>query len=103
VIEQQNGKWVMNGMPADSAKVVRFRSTLSKLAGSKFLDDAVLPVAPEYSLTLEGNNFSPILLKAYPVADTNINYIITSSANPGAFFNGKEGGLFGKIWKFGEF
>jgi hypothetical protein len=28
-----------------------------------------------------------------------MNYIITSSANPGSFFNGKEGGLFKKIWE----
>jgi hypothetical protein len=98
-IEKQDGKWALNGSPADSAKVVRYRSALARLAGSKFIDDPVLPSSSAYTLTIEGNNFSPITLKAYPVTDTNVNYIVTSSSNPGAYFNGKEGGLFKKIWQ----
>lgn len=98
MIEKQENKWFKNGAPTDSLQTVKYRNTIARLYGSKFVDDAVLPVSPAYSLTIEGNNFSPIQLKAYPVADTNINYIITSSSNPGAFFNGKEGGLFKKIW-----
>ena len=103
VLEQQNGRWMANGIPADSMRVVKYKSVLARLAGNKFIDDAVLPTTPAYSMTIEGNNFSPITLNAYPVADTNINYIITSSANPTAYFNGKEGGLFKKIWQGFEF
>ena len=98
LLAKQENKWMMNGVQADSAQTVKYRNLIAKLSGSKFVDDAVLPATPAYSLSVEGNNFTPVLLKAYPVADTNINYIITSSANPGAFFNGKEAGLFKKIW-----
>jgi hypothetical protein len=98
VLENLDGKWFFNGAPADSTKVVRYRGTIARLTGSKFIDMDVLPTNPSHSLKIEGNNFTPVQINAYPVADTNVAYIITSSANPGSFFNGKEGGLFKKIW-----
>jgi hypothetical protein len=98
VLENLDGKWLLNGAPADSTKAVRFNSTLARLSASKFVDQETLPSDPSHSLKIEGNNFTPVKILAYPVADTNVAYIITSSANPGSFFNGKEGGLFKKIW-----
>jgi hypothetical protein len=98
VLENPDGKWLMNGIPADSTKMARYRSVLARLSGSKFVDQDAGQFTPSHSMTIEGNNFNPVEINAYPVADTNVNYIITSSANPGSFFNGKEGGLFKKIW-----
>jgi hypothetical protein len=102
-IEIQQGQWQVNGLPGDSTALKKYRQTLSRLSGAKFIDGESLPLTPDCSLTIEGNNFSPVQLKAFSVADTNIQYIITSSANPGAYFNGKEGGLFRKIWPKVEF
>jgi len=99
VLENLDGKWLLNGAPIDSTKVVRFRSTLARLTANKFVDKGVLPSNPSHSLKIEGNNFTPVQILAYPVADTNVAYIITSSANPESFFNGKDGGLFKKIWE----
>ena len=99
VLENLDGKWLLNGVPADSAKAVRYRSSLARLTGSKFVDQDSPPANPSHSLMIEGNNFTPVHIQAYPVADTNTAFIITSSANPDAFFNGKEGGLFKKIWE----
>jgi hypothetical protein len=99
VLEKVEGKWQLNGMPADSATTLKLRSTLARMTGSKFVDQDVATSNPEYTLKLEGNNFSPIEIDAYPVADTNVAYIITSTANPGAYFNGKEAGLFKRIWQ----
>jgi hypothetical protein len=101
VLENLDGKWFFNGSPADSAKAVRYRMSVSRLIASKFVDQEVPPSNPAYSLKIEGNNFTPVQIDAYPVADTNLAYIITSSANPGSFFNGKDGGLFKKIWEPG--
>jgi len=98
VLENLDGRWLFNGAPTDSVKVVRYRSTLARLSSGKFVDQAVLPSYPSHSLKIEGNNFTPVQIQAYPVADTNVAYIITSSANPESFFNGKDGGLFKKIW-----
>lgn len=99
VLDSQEGKWLMDGIPADSIKVAKYRSALGRLSGSKFVDLEGGQSYPAYSLMIEGNNFTPVELQAYPVADTNVAYVISSSANPGSFFNGKEGGLFKKIWQ----
>jgi hypothetical protein len=99
ILENQDGKWLLDGIPADSTKAVKFRSALGRLTGSKFIDQAGGQSYPAYSLMIEGNNFTPVELQAYPVADTNVAYVISSSANPGSYFNGKEGGLFKKIWQ----
>jgi hypothetical protein len=99
VLEKVDGSWLFNGAPTDSTFALKFRSTLARLNGSKFIDLDVPPSSPGYSLKIEGNNFTPVQIDAYPVADTNVAYIITSSANPGSYFNGKEGGLFKKIWQ----
>jgi len=103
VFENADGKWNINGAPSDSASVVKYRSALARLTGSKFTDMNSGQSFASHSLLIEGNNFSPVELNAYPVADTNIAYIITSSANPGSYFNGKEGGLFRKIWESTSF
>ena len=101
VLDKQGGKWFMNGIPADSAMVAKYCSSIARLSSSKFVGNEVSQSFPGHSVRIEGNNFSPVDLQAYPVADTNVAYIISSSANPGAFFNGKEGGLFKKIWESG--
>jgi hypothetical protein len=99
VLEKVNGSWLFDGTPTDSTTALKLRSSISRVTGSKFVDMDVPPSNPVYSVKIEGNNFPPVEINAYPVPDTNVAYIITSSANPGAFFNGKEGGLFKKIWQ----
>lgn len=99
VLEKVDGNWLFNGTPTDSIMALKFRSTLARINGSKFVDQDIPPSNPEYTVKIEGNNFTPIQIDAYLVADTNVAYIITSSVNPGSYFNGKEGGLFKKIWQ----
>ncbi len=99
ILEKQGGKWMMNGIPADSVKMTRYSNTLSHLTGSKFVDQQAGQSFPSHSLKIEGNNFNPVELQAYPAADTNIAFVITSSTNPGSYFSGKDGGLFKKIWE----
>jgi hypothetical protein len=98
VLENQGGKWLLNGAPADSIQMARYCNALSRLAGSKFVEQKGTQTFPSHTLKLEGNNFSPLEISAYPSADTNIAFVITSSANPGSYFSGKDGGLFKKIW-----
>lgn len=98
VFENQNGKWMQNGIPADSIMMAEYTTSLANLNGSKFVDHETMQSTLSHSLLIEGNNFNPVEIQAYPSADTNITYIISSSVNPGSFFNGKEGSLFDKIW-----
>ncbi len=51
-----------------------------------------------YTLRVEGSDFKPVLLKAYP-ADTLNKYAITSTLNPGSYFSGNKNGLFAKIFR----
>lgn len=98
-LENKEGRWFFDGFPADSAETARYKSTMARLSGGKFTEDGMPPGNPSHTLTLEGNNFAPIQIRAYPVADTNVNYVITSSVNQGSNFNGKEGSLFEKIFR----
>ncbi len=102
VIDNQGGKWLLNGMTGDSTKIAKYRSILSRMNGSKFVNQPAGISSPSHSIKIEGNNFAPVEIQAYPVADTNMTYVITSSANPGTYFNGKEGGLFKKIWPLNQ-
>lgn len=99
ILEKVDGNWMFNGVPADSTAALRYRSSLGRLNGGKFVDQEVPLSNPSYTLKIEGNNFAPIEINAYPVADTNVAYVITSSANPESYFNGKDGGLFKRIWE----
>ncbi|MCU0371323.1 MAG: DUF4340 domain-containing protein, partial [Bacteroidales bacterium] len=70
VLENQDGKWLLNGMPADSASTAKFRSTVARLTGSKFTDQEPGQSMLSHSLLIEGNNFTPVEIHAYPVPDT---------------------------------
>jgi len=98
VYENQYGKWMQNGIPVDSIMMAEYTTNVASLSGSKFVDQEAMQSTFTHSMTIEGNNFNPVEIQAYPSLDTNIAYIISSSVNPGSFFNGKEGGLFEKIW-----
>jgi hypothetical protein len=101
VIENRDGIWLNNGEPADSLETARYRNSLARLNGTKFYNEDLGPTGASHTLLIEGNNFNPVELKAFPSADSTVSYIISSSSNPGTFFNGKEGGLFEKIWEQG--
>lgn len=99
VDKNESGKWQMNGMLADSTKTVRYLNKIAKLTSSNFVD----PSTPKtgmggYKLNIEGNNFTPVEISAIPTPDTLIKYIITSSINPAAEFDGTKGKLFEKVF-----
>lgn len=99
VAKNESGKWQMNGMPADSTKTVRYLNKIAKLTSSNFID----PSTPKnsiggYKLNIEGNNFTPVEINAIPTPDTLVKYIITSSINPDAEFDGTKGKLFEKVF-----
>ena len=97
VAERNGNNWTLNGQLADSLKMARYTSTLSRLSGSVFIDEEVPAGEAPYALQVEGNNFSPIFLRAYPSPDTTILFLLNSTANPEAVFNGKNQNLFKKV------
>ncbi len=97
-LTKNDTKWMINGVMADSAKTMRYLNKIAKLSSSDFLPATALKTGDAtYKLTVEGNNFSPVEIKAFP-SDTLLKYVVTSSANSGAEFNGGKGKLFEKIF-----
>jgi hypothetical protein len=96
-LEKTGTQWMLNGNPADSAKSMKYIATISRLAGQEFIYDNPQTGNPTHTVTIEGNNFSPIEINAYPVADTNYRYVLISSKNPEAMFSGKKSDLFKRL------
>ncbi len=88
---KNEGNWMIEGQIADSTMTVRYLQKLSRQRAREFADDFnTVGLEPQAIVKIQGNNFSPVVLKAYP-ADTTREYVITSSMNPGARFSGAKG------------
>lgn len=98
-IENEGGKWMMNGGPADSANTVKYLNKIAKLNSPNFVDPSTQKISDAtQTVTIEGSNFSPVVLKAFPTSDTLIQFIVTSSVNPEAEFDGAKAKLHEKIF-----
>jgi hypothetical protein len=98
VLQQGPAGWTIDGLPADSARTDRYLRLLARLRNSNFMEDMNLEnTHPAYTLQIEGNNFAPASLNAYPT-DSASMYYITSSINPGTVFDGTKAKLFEKVF-----
>jgi hypothetical protein len=96
---KENNAWTMNGQPADSANTVKYLNSIYRLSSPNFVDVSTQKISDAtHHLTIEGSNFSPVQLKAFPAADTAIQYVVTSSLNPGAEFDGSKATLYEKVF-----
>ncbi len=98
-MNKEDNAWMIDGVPADSAKTAKYINAIARLNSSAFVD----PSTPKTSdatnkVRIEGNNFKPVELKAYPSSDTLVKYVVTSSVNPGAEFNGSKAKLYEKVF-----
>lgn len=98
-LNKQDNQWLVNGQPADSAKTAKYINDIFRLSSTHFVDPATPKTGDaSHKLTISGNNFSPIELKAFPTSDTAINRVITSSFNPDAEFDGSKANLYEKVF-----
>jgi hypothetical protein len=103
LLKKDTASWTINGMPSDSVETIRYLRGLSNLRNYDFIDDVdISPLTPEYTARVEGNNFAPVTLYAYPAADSTIKYYITSTSNEGTVFNGMRSKTFEKIFTRAE-
>ncbi len=89
--------WNINKLKIDSSKAVNFLRALSHLSGSDFVDnpDESLLSKAAYTLTIESSALGAVTISAYI---DSTDYLIHSSQNPDAYFNGKKNNLKGKIF-----
>ncbi len=97
LIKDTTNHWTINKIKIDSAKTENFLRTLSHLSGSDFVnnpDESLLSRAA-YTLTIESSALGAVTLSAYI---DSTNYLIHSSQNSDAYFNGKTNNLHTKIF-----
>ena len=96
MLSNKDGKWFTDLIPADSAGVADYLSTLGNLSGQEF-NDSFKPVSnPDYQILIEGNNMLNISIKCYRQPDGSL--VLNSSLNPDTYFNSSPEGIFGKIF-----
>lgn len=99
VVEKVDQRWLINNQPADSLKTTRYLSKIQRLTSTSFVQPGTPKTSDEvYRLVIEGNNFSPVELKALSTPDTTIKHIIISSMNPEGEFDGTKGQLFSRTF-----
>lgn len=98
VLTNENGQWLLDGIPADSIKTSLYLDKLQKITSSNFIDDAQsFSNTPAFQIRVEGNNMLPVELNAFPTDSTN-KFIITSTNVPDAQYSGLKAGLFDRIF-----
>jgi len=96
LVKEQNG-WNINGIRADSAKIMNYLNSIISLNGSDFVEDSEISGNQAFSIQIDGNNFKPIELKAF-IVDAANQYIITSSSNSVGRFSGAKGDLAKRVF-----
>lgn len=85
VLTNSNGKWLLNGTPADSAAVASYINSSKNRNGEKIIDVSDSTALTNlYQLTIERKNLDPIILS---VKKDGNKEILQSSENKGAWFD----------------
>jgi hypothetical protein len=100
VLTKAENLWLLNGQKAvDSMQMVQYLRELSRKFSTHFVDSGMVSgTMPFRELNITGNNFESVKLKAIPVADTAVNFVLQSSQNPEAWFDGMQQDLFLKLF-----
>jgi len=90
-ITKVDGKWNDGNYKIDSTQTAQYLTRLSRITGSKFLDDVDTTKLsnPVYSLTINSENGKTITVSAYR---DSARTIVTSSLNPETYFDYKNVG-----------
>ncbi len=88
--------WELNGLPADSSKVVQYLNQLRHLNNPKINDHYVANGNPAYQVIYKGDNMSDIIVQSYQEGN---QFNIQSSLNKGVTFQSDSTGIFKKIFK----
>jgi hypothetical protein len=87
-LNKLNNKWYINDIETDSAKTASYLRKLSNFSQNKFVDDDLIQTDQKstYKLTISNDKLEFIELAAYV---DSTNYVILTSENPEAKFDGK--------------
>lgn len=97
VAMKSDSLWIIEGISADSAAIASYLNVLARKSNSAFIDGFSTMVGPDYQLTINGTNMTPVIIKAYMKGE--YDFVMNSSQNPNSFFTSPRAGLFGNIFK----
>jgi len=91
VLRKENNKWFINNIETDSVKTANYLKKISNLSQNKFADDVAIQTGqkPTYKLTISNDKLNFIEINAYI---DSTNYLLVSSQNSEAIFDGKSFG-----------
>jgi hypothetical protein len=99
ILTKDNKKWLIDGIPVDSSKLDSYFADLERLSSYEFADTIKHNPQSFLTLKIEGPTLpSPLELNAL-LALSGSGYLIHSSYNPEALFNGSSQNLASKIFK----
>ena len=86
VLSKTNEKWMIDGVLADSAAVVKYINTIKRSNGNKIAEAEANGASNLYRLTIERENLSPVVID---VKETAITKVLHSSENSETWFDDK--------------
>ena len=98
-LTQNNGKWLVNNQPVDSAKTAAYLNHIAHLTSAGFYENNDFG-DPNIKLRIETNNKELIDVNAIRDAD---KYILSSSQNAAELFEGNKGNLGSSLYKGPEY
>lgn len=99
-LENQGGKWFLDGEETDSTKTARYLMKFARLTSNNYVDEPVNGTSerPSHIAVIEGNNTLPVEIRAYPTADSVLAQLVTTSQIPDTKFDGVKSRLFEKVF-----
>ena len=97
VMERNGGKWLISGQPADSAAIEKYLNPVASTMGNEFADDGFMSPAFGYTLKIEGNNMSPVVVSG-SMDPGSKKYYMKSTSNPTSVFGSSTPNLFNQVF-----
>jgi hypothetical protein len=93
-LSKTDGKWLLDGQPADSANTAKYLQGISYLSNRNFADDFNPIGSPLYSVTYLVKSGNPLKMEGYM---PNGELVVRSDSNPEEYF--KDAALTDKVFK----
>ena len=95
VLNKVADAWQVNGIAADSTAVAQYLNGLRRLDQRQFEDGFTTSETPTYTLTLDGNNMSSVVVRGFMKGE---EVILNSSLNSDAYFQMGSLNVFDKLF-----
>jgi hypothetical protein len=96
VVERSLGKWNVDGLQADSAKVQTYLNRFRSRNLSEFADDFKMPASSAYVVILQNDSATALKLQGWKIEENK--WVITSSLQDGVYFSSSDNALMTELF-----